>query len=344
MHDECEAAASGAFDPVTLPIESEAPAASERGLRALLAVTREALTSAERDYTSGPIGRAVILLAIPMVLEMAMESLFAICDVFYVSRLGRRGGRRRRPHRGADDHPLLDRRRHRHGRHRHGRPPHRREAARRGGDRDRAGDRGRRCDLAPRRHPGCAAGAAPAARDGRLARPGRDRRRLHRGPARGLVHGRAAVHDQRGVPRRRRRGAGDAHAVDRQRRQHRPRPVPDLRARAVPRDGAHRGGGRHRDRPRHRHRVPGRGARPRARPDPRRARAAPPAPRRDRADSCACRSAARCSTWWRPRAGWRWCASSAASAPRPSPATRSPSASSCSRCCRRGAWRARPRR
>ncbi len=88
MHDEYKCVETGAHGPVTLPIESEAPAASERGLRALLAVTREALSGAERDYTSGPIGRAVILLAIPMVLEMVMESMFAICDVFFVSRLG----------------------------------------------------------------------------------------------------------------------------------------------------------------------------------------------------------------------------------------------------------------
>jgi putative MATE family efflux protein len=51
-------------------------------------VLAEAVRGSHQDYTHVPIGRAVVLLAIPMVLEMVMESIFAVADVFFVSRLG----------------------------------------------------------------------------------------------------------------------------------------------------------------------------------------------------------------------------------------------------------------
>jgi putative MATE family efflux protein len=49
---------------------------------------REALRGSHQDYTEGNLNRSILLLAIPMVLEMVLESLFAVVDVFWVSRLG----------------------------------------------------------------------------------------------------------------------------------------------------------------------------------------------------------------------------------------------------------------
>ena len=49
---------------------------------------REALRGSHQDFTAGNLNRAIILLAIPMVLEMVLESLFAVVDVFWVGRLG----------------------------------------------------------------------------------------------------------------------------------------------------------------------------------------------------------------------------------------------------------------
>jgi hypothetical protein len=56
--------------------------------QSIWSAVREALRGSHRDYTSGPIGRAIIVLAIPMVLEMCMESVFAVVDLFWVSHFG----------------------------------------------------------------------------------------------------------------------------------------------------------------------------------------------------------------------------------------------------------------
>ena len=49
---------------------------------------REAIRGSHQDFTTGSLNRAILLLAIPMVLEMVLESLFAVVDVFWVGRLG----------------------------------------------------------------------------------------------------------------------------------------------------------------------------------------------------------------------------------------------------------------
>lgn len=54
----------------------------------LWAALREAIRGSHQDFTVGNLNRAIILLAVPMVLEMVLESLFAVVDVFWVAHLG----------------------------------------------------------------------------------------------------------------------------------------------------------------------------------------------------------------------------------------------------------------
>lgn len=72
--------------PDSTELVQPAAAVSEPGL---FAAVRQAVrgTQAHYDYTSGSVGRAILLLSVPMVLEMLMESVFVVCDVFYVSHI-----------------------------------------------------------------------------------------------------------------------------------------------------------------------------------------------------------------------------------------------------------------
>jgi len=58
-------------------------------INTFFSLIRQSLNGEEQDYTSGSIRKAVILLAIPMMLEMCMESVFAVVDIFFVSHLGK---------------------------------------------------------------------------------------------------------------------------------------------------------------------------------------------------------------------------------------------------------------
>lgn len=64
-----------------LPVQSEPQ-------RSFWASIREALRGSHQDFTAGNLNRSIFLLAIPMVLEMVLESLFAVVDTFWVGRLG----------------------------------------------------------------------------------------------------------------------------------------------------------------------------------------------------------------------------------------------------------------
>src|SRR3954468_25051374 len=57
-------------------------------IKKIYGFVRLSLNGEQQDYTQGSIPRAVFLLAIPMILELSLESVFAVVDMFYVSKLG----------------------------------------------------------------------------------------------------------------------------------------------------------------------------------------------------------------------------------------------------------------
>ena len=69
-------------------MEENAPPAPGPLRARVWATLSEAVRGSHRDFTEGPIGPAIVILAIPMVMEMIMESIFAIADIFWVSKLG----------------------------------------------------------------------------------------------------------------------------------------------------------------------------------------------------------------------------------------------------------------
>jgi putative MATE family efflux protein len=73
-----------ATDPLAISTSDAAPPAR----RSLLAELRDAIRGTGADYTKIPMRRAVFLLAVPMVLELVLESTFAVVDIFFVGKLG----------------------------------------------------------------------------------------------------------------------------------------------------------------------------------------------------------------------------------------------------------------
>ncbi len=63
-------------------------AAGKKNIKSLFSDIVEAVSGSEQDFTEGKLSRAILLLSIPAVLEMVMESVFVIADIFFVSRLG----------------------------------------------------------------------------------------------------------------------------------------------------------------------------------------------------------------------------------------------------------------
>ncbi len=210
------------------------------GRRPVWAELRDAIRGTGADYTKIPLKRAVFLLAVPMVLELVLESTFAVVDIFFVAKLGSSAVATvgltetilfllyavgiglamavtavvaRRVGEGKPEEAAVT-----------------------------AVQAIWIAVLAsvPFAVAGIVFAAGPAAPDGRRRLDAGARLPVHAVGARQQRGDPAAVHDQRHLPRRRGRGLGHARAVVRERPQHRARPAADLRPRARCRRSASR--------------------------------------------------------------------------------------------------------
>src|SRR5688500_13901729 len=75
-------------DPLSVPKPESAAAAAADARRSVFAELRDAIRGTGADYTKIPLRRAVFLLSVPMVLELVLESTFAVADIFFVAKLG----------------------------------------------------------------------------------------------------------------------------------------------------------------------------------------------------------------------------------------------------------------
>ncbi len=71
-----------------MSFDANAPSGEAAMNGSFWSIVREAVAGSGRDFTAEPIGRALFLLSVPMILEMIMESLFAVVDIFFVAKLG----------------------------------------------------------------------------------------------------------------------------------------------------------------------------------------------------------------------------------------------------------------
>jgi len=60
---------------------------SSRKSTSIFSLFKQAILGTEQNFTEGSINRAIFLLSVPMILEMAMESLLAVVDIFFISKL-----------------------------------------------------------------------------------------------------------------------------------------------------------------------------------------------------------------------------------------------------------------